>query len=248
MDLDFVRGDSTRPRGHALVYFETDEPPKVLVTYLIVPPITLDFKKYVPPMLAGRLPVDELKSMSAFPLPPVPEEMPDVAHVERLAALRDDDLIRGGRVSTTDLMVLMQLTATLGQRYYEGYTIFVVNSPEPEPESPEVGTIDVSEVLLQLMGEPDKVAELAKLAGKLRYAVEGNDADLIAETKAEVERLGRYLPGSYQVDRFLAAALTPGMASARLTQLYVERCYALARQDYDALRQIDTNIAEAEPR
>ena len=58
MDLTFERGDPSRPCGHALLYFTTGSPERVLATYLVIPPIALNLAKYMPPMFAANLPLD----------------------------------------------------------------------------------------------------------------------------------------------------------------------------------------------
>ena len=56
MELTFERGDASRPAGHALLYFTTGMPERVLATYLVVPPVELNLAKYMPPMFAASLP------------------------------------------------------------------------------------------------------------------------------------------------------------------------------------------------
>ncbi len=73
MDYDLGRADE--PRGHAFLYFRSaSEPGQVAASYLVVPPIALDLKKYIPPMFAGSLPGLDLDQLTrAVPLPPIPE-------------------------------------------------------------------------------------------------------------------------------------------------------------------------------
>jgi len=56
MQLAFERGDPKRPRGHAVVYFRANnDPSTILASYVVVPPISMDFSKFIPPMFAVQL-------------------------------------------------------------------------------------------------------------------------------------------------------------------------------------------------
>jgi hypothetical protein len=70
------------------------------------------------------------------------------------------------------------------------------------------------------------------------------DERLASETVAQMERVGRQLPASYQFSELIAAARRPDASGARLLELYVERCYKLAAEDYAELQRLDREIAE----
>src|SRR4029079_14874424 len=65
--------------------------------------------------------------------------------------------------------------------------------PEPVPGGSGSGSVDVDDLLLQVMPDREKVGRLARLAGTLRYAMEGGDSRLVEENGDEVERVGRQL-------------------------------------------------------
>ena len=48
MQLVFERGEAQRPKGHALIYFRDSDGAGVLATYVVIPPISIDFSKYLP--------------------------------------------------------------------------------------------------------------------------------------------------------------------------------------------------------
>ena len=97
MQLAFERGDPKRPRGHAVVYFHAAaDPQTILASYVVVPPISMDFSKFIPPMFAAQLPGILPSGPQVFPLPPIPEKVESMAWVEALAASREDDLIDCG--------------------------------------------------------------------------------------------------------------------------------------------------------
>src|SRR5712692_12096295 len=144
MDLSFERGRANAPVGHALVFFTNPADGSVLATYLVVLPIALQISKYIPPMLAAQLPIADFKGAGAIPLPPVPETVESRAFVERLAALRQDDLIDGGRVNPTDLARAMSTMSDIAQTYARLYESWIARSPAP---TTEVATSDnVSDV------------------------------------------------------------------------------------------------------
>ena len=100
----------------------------------------------------------------------------------------------------------------------------------------------MNEVLFQLMSERDRLGELAKLTGRLRFAVEGSDARQVQDAEDEVRVLSRYLPDRYQIDGLLRAAKDPSRSGGDLAQLYLERCYKLADEDYPRLAEIEERI------
>ena len=252
MQPTFERGDPTRPRGHALVYFRaTDDPNTILASYVVVPPIEMDFAKYLPPMFAAQF-SGMMGAMgsgpSVFPLPPFPEAVESLEYVHRLAAARDDDLLDGGRLDPSDVQRMLTAVNDLAGEYAGLYTGYVANlspeEPAPAGEPEALPGVDVDELLLTVMSEADKVGRLAKLTGQARYAIEGADDALLEETAGEMERVGRHLPPRYRVPELAAAAREPGEAAGRLAGLLLQRCYKLAAEEYGALEALDTEIDE----
>jgi hypothetical protein len=88
------------------------------------------------------------------------------------------------------------------------------------------------------------VARLARLTGTLRYGVEGGDTRLVDETVSEMERIGRHLTEKYRPDELIASARSADPRAARLTELFLERCYRLLDEDYAAMADLDTRIDE----
>src|SRR5919106_4907430 len=118
MDLNFERGDSQRPKGHALIYFRVNtEPDKVYATYVVTLPVKADLSKYVPPFLATHLGSVPLSDFSAFAMPPVPEPVDSYQELERLSQLRDDDLVYGDSMFSFDLPRMMEAVTGAGQSY-----------------------------------------------------------------------------------------------------------------------------------
>jgi hypothetical protein len=244
MQLAFDRGDPKRPRGHAVVYFRaTTDPNMILASYVVVPPISMDFSKFIPPMFAAQLPGILPSGPQVFPLPPIPEKVESMAWVEALAAAREDDLINCGTVDPMDIQRLLTLMTEVAADYGKLYE----DRPpiEDQPAREDAGAlpgVDVDELFMSVMSDAEKVGRLAKMTGTVRYAVEGNDRALLDETVQEMERIGRHLAFRYKVAELIAAASDPDPKSGRLAELLMQRCYKLAAEEYDALTALDAEI------
>ena len=247
MQLAFERGDPKRPRGHAVVYFRANSDPNtILASYVVVPPISMDFSKFIPPMFAAQLPGLLPSGPQVFPLPPIPEKVESMAWVEALAASREDDLVHCGSVDPMDIQRLLTLMTEVASEYgklYENRPPLDDTSPRPaaSDDSP-VSNVDVDELFMSLMSDSEKVNRLAKMTGTVRYAVEGKDAALLAETVQEMERIGKHLAFRYRVAELIAAASDPKPESGRLAELLLQRCYKLAAEEYDSLKALDAEI------
>jgi hypothetical protein len=246
MLLAFERGDPKRPRGHAVVYFRsTSDQSTILASYVVVPPISMDFSKFIPPMFAAQLPGILPSGPQVFPLPPIPEKVESMAWVEALAASREDDLVHCGSVDPMDIQRLLTLMTEVANEYgnlYENRPPIDDTSPPPASDDSAVGSVDVDELFMSLMSDSEKVNRLAKMTGTVRYAVEGKDQTLLAETVQEMERVGRHLAFRYRVADLIAAASDAKPESGRLAELLLQRCYKLAAEDYDALKVLDAEI------
>jgi len=245
VNLDFERGRADSPCGHALVYYTDPSGGATLATYIVVLPISLQLAKYIPPMLAAQLPMIDAASAGAVPIPPLPEPVEGREYLGRLADLRRDDLIAAGTLNPSDVGRAMALVAEATQLYaqlYEnGLKRLSPGSPEAN-DSESVTETSATDAIHGLMSEPQKLAELAKLAGQLRYAVDGSDQRQISDLTREMSRLGQFLPSTYQVEEFISAATRPGDAGRELAALYLDRCYKLAAEDYGALAGVDRDI------
>jgi len=112
MSIQFLRGNSQTPRGHAiLIARSTNDPHAILFTYCIVTPMPLSMGKYLPAFLAAQLPPEEMReaaSVSVVPIPPMLEEAGSLEYLEMLAERRDDDLCDIGSINPKDEMARMQ--------------------------------------------------------------------------------------------------------------------------------------------
>lgn len=241
-DLVFERGERDRPAGHAFVYFGSDEERRVAATYIVVPPIPIDFAKYVPPLIASSLGASGLLADAAFlPVPPAPEEI-DLDELRRLADIRGDDILVGGSATTLDVASLMSRVAELGDAYARAYDEGLARAPKPQVAAePSAGT-DGLALLYSVLPERERLEELARRVGTLRYALDGSDAALAEATRNEMRAVAMYLPEKYRVEQLIEAASRPDSSGARLAELYIERAYKLASEDYEDLSSIEAQI------
>ena len=214
----------------------------------------MDLGKYIPAAFASQL-AGQLAAAgpSAYPLPPVPEKYEGgLDALERLAELRNDDLIDGGTLRMSDPLYALQPVADIGAQYAEQCASYVASHPLDQPVTRPVaaaaGGMDVDDLLLQVMPDRDKVARLARLTGTLRYAIDGGDARQASETVGDMERVARHLTDKYRPEELIAAARSAGPRAAELAELFLERCYRLLDEDYAALADLDRQIDELKGR
>ena len=115
-----------------------------------------------------------------------------------------------------------------------------------EAQEEATAAAPVEEVVYGLMSEPDLLAELTTLAGRLRYASEGGDRATADEAAAKMRAIGRRVPANRRIGRLTEVAADASPAAADLPQLYLERAYALYREDYLRVKALEGRIAELE--
>jgi hypothetical protein len=249
MDLNFERGDANSPRGHALVYFrDTANPDTVSATYLILLPVSVDLKKYVPPFLAGQLPMGGEADLSAFAFPPAPEPVESHEFLVSVAEARDDDLIFAGSKPLADAANMMGVIGEILSEYGDRYRIGVPSNRELG-ESGATATaasgqteFTVDDVMYAMMSEADQLGELTKLTGRLRFAAEGGDHDTAGEATAHMRAIAAHVADNRNIDLLIDAALDKTEVGGKLAQLYLERAYALYREDYLRVKALDEDI------
>ena len=267
MDLNFERGDPLHPRGHALLYFRVDtEPDKLYVTYVVTLPVKSDLTKYVPPFLAAHLGSLPLSDLSAFAMPPVPEPVAADGELVRLSELRGDDLVFGGSMFSFDLPRMMETATAAVQAYsslcsdaltmtatpMEGAAAALAEEmgrpqestpdPAPEPEEERDDSYNVNEVLFSYMSESDKLGELSRLLGRLRFAVDGSDQATVDEVGGEITVLARHLPEDFRVSDLLDVARDNSEKSSQLAKLYIDRCFRLSAKEEEEASALEDQI------
>lgn len=261
MDLRFLRGNSRAPKGHAIfIARSTSDSRTVFSTYCVVPPMPLSLTKYLPSFLAAHMPPEDMSeaaSVAGMPIPPMLEEGHDLDFLERLAERREDDLCELSPVDPKDEAIRMQIAALASQEYGQLYH----NSVADLTSSPRSGLgftanrgkignsgpleeVDADELLLQSMSDRQRLAELSKLVGIVRYALEGNDTHQVQETRRRMLRIIDLLPDKYRSQDLLAAAIDPNPRGARLSELYLERSFKLLDEEYADIPRIERAIRE----
>ena len=248
MDLTFDRGSREEPKGHALLYFRNrTSAQEVWATYVVILPITVDVSKYVPPFLMNQ--VGELgpKDLSAFAFPPTPEQVESYAVLDELARQRDDDVLFAGEIDPNDVAQGMMSINEAVQKYAEMYERHApaLGAPQDEQDDEEEGA-GVKDVLYELMSEGDRLEELTKMVGKLRFAVEGSDPRQVEEAEQDIRLLARHFPENHNIPRLVRAAKSDDRLSAELADLYLRRCYFLVHEEYARLAEVERRLTELE--
>ncbi len=249
MDLEFERGDADRPCGHALVYFrDANDNEAIGVTYIVILPVPLDIGKYMPPFLAGQVAEMSANVISSFAFPPAPEPFKSLDEAQRIAVIRDDDLVFGGTISFGDAFEMMERVNEASSEYGRLYTEahgggddldLAIDALGEEDDFDEPGY----DLMYGWMDEAELLTELSQQMGRMRYSVESGDRDTALETEEKIRAIGRYLPANREVSKIVAAATSTSPGASELAQLYVERAYCLYREDYLRLKKIDEDIA-----
>lgn len=251
MQLRFELGNSQAPRGHAIVYARGSNPVgPVLATYCVVFPIEFSIGKYLPPMLAAQIPLagmGEATAMNAVPIPPMMEEVAGLDALRQLAERRGDDLCDMGVVAIGDDSQRMTYAAEAAATYGQIFAQFAASWPAVTggTSSPgESSDLDVDDVLAEVLTDRDRLGELSRSVGMLRYAIEGKDLKLLAQTERSMRKLAAALPDKYRADQLIEAALRPDAQGEHLAQLYLQRAFKLLEEDYAAIPPIEQEIRE----
>jgi hypothetical protein len=116
--------------------------------------------------------------------------------------------------------------------------------PALEDEPIPLDDLDTEELLIQTMTDRQRLAELSKLVGVVRYALDGNDTHLLQETRQRMQRIAHRLPEKYRGSELITAATDHKTRSARLAELYIERGYKLLDEEYADIPGIERSIRE----
>jgi hypothetical protein len=246
MGLQFERGDAQEPRGHAILYARVSGSERYVATYCIVLPISFSMAKYLPPMLSGQLGGLEAASegMSVVPIPPMLEDIADLANLRQQAERRDDDLCDMGTIALGDDSQRMTFAAQGCGEYGQLYERYQSRWPavETEPTPPPLDDVNVDDMLSDILPERARLSELSRLIGQARYAIETDDRRQLDETTLNMKRLARSLPEKYRATLLVDSALRRDDTGPRLAELYLQRAFKLADEDYIGIPPIDEQI------
>ena len=113
-----------------------------------------------------------------------------------------------------------------------------VSEPAEEPDN----SYNVNEVLFSFMSEIDKLGELSRLLGQLRFAVDGSDQTNADEVGEEITVLARHLPEGFRVKDLLDVARDNSDRSSQLAKLYLDRCFRLSAGEEGADQELEDQI------
>ena len=252
MSVEYHRGDWARPKGHAFIYLRNSlDNEEVWATYVVVLPITVDLSKYVPPFLMNQIGEMDAKDLSAFAFPPAPELVVGYDAIEQMAEMRDDDILYIGAHNPSDVTGAMNRVGEAVQTYTEECARVTGPSTSGGDDaiaesSVEAEGLNVNDVLYGLMSDSDKLGELSKLIGRLRFALDGSDDRLVSETESEIDLVANHLPQSHNIPQLVEAVKSNDSRSAELADVYLQRSYHLVHEDYAKLTAIEGRIRELE--
>ncbi len=238
MELNFEKGTKDGPVGHALIYFtHINDNSRVSASYVVLLPLKVDISKYIPPFLSGQIETLGKNDMSHFAFPPTPEPVESLDALRKIADIRKDDLINGGNHNLDEVTSMLSLIAEFAEEY-------VKINPEPTLDAPVVteNTDDVDDVVYSMMSEGDLLSELTMVIGKMRYAVEGDDLPTIEESARKIVSMGKQLPPNRNINSLAIFAKGNGNVNGKLAQLFLDRAYALFKEDYKKVKLIEDEI------
>ena len=252
MELTFEKGTKEEPKGHAFLYFRNStDHDEIWATYLIMLPINVDVSKYVPPFLMNQIGDVGPNELSAFAFPPAPELLESFAYLEDLAEAREDDIIFGGSINPTDVASSMMIIGGIVQMYAEVYkslvsTISKGDGQSGAPDEALDAGFSVNEVLYGIMTENDRLNELTKLVGRLRFAVEGGEESLAKEAEIDISMLSEHLPEDHRTATLVENVKSAGKYGEELAGLYLQRCFHIVHEEYVEMGQVEESIRELE--
>ncbi len=251
MQLRFELGDAATPRGHAVLYARAGGGAGAyLATYCVVLPIAFSMAKYLPPMLSGQIPAEALsgEGLSVVPIPPMLEDVGDLDELRTTAERRGDDLCDLGTLLLSDDSQRLLYATQASQEYGMLYARYRERWPRlpaprtPQPQGATLDEIDVDEVMTAILPERARLSEMARLISQARYAIEVGDRQSLEAASRELRRLARSLAAKYRADRLVAAALRTDALGPRLAELYLQRGFKLADEDYASIPPLDQQI------
>lgn len=245
MDLNFDLGSQEECKGHAVLYFrDSNNQNEVWATYIVLLPITVEVSKYVPPFLMNQISDIGANDLSAFAFPPAPEKVESREYIDVIANIRSDDILYGGIFDSIDIQSSMMLVNEAVQKYAEFYDHEIIL--ENSIDSIDNSKLDVNSVLYEFMSTNDKLSELTKMIGRLRFAIEGKEKSLAKEAENDIESLSKHLPNEYEVSKITNAAKSSDVDSSKLTDLWLKRCFHLTQQEFVEIGRIDDEIERLE--
>ena len=161
----------------------------------------------------------------------------------------------GGVAKLDDVTSLMEVVAGISSEYAAQYDAqpSVKDQIEPSDDTKVAGessvnkgsaASDVNDVMYSMMSEPDLLTELTTLMGRFQYESSGGDTVGAGESEAKIRSIARHVPDNRRIDLLIEAAMDGSDHSAKRAQLYLERAFAMYREDYTRVHVIEQEIQD----
>jgi hypothetical protein len=106
--------------------------------------------------------------------------------------------------------------------------------------------LGVNEVLYALMSDNDKLGELTKLVGRLRYGIDSREKSIASEAESDIRLLASHFPEDHRIEKLIESAKSGDASGAKLADLYLQRCFHLINEEYVKLGDVESRIAALE--
>jgi hypothetical protein len=87
---------------------------------------------------------------------------------------------------------------------------------------------------------------LSQLISKFRFACETSNQNSIIESEKDILLLSRYLPDRYDLTKVVEVLKQNDAKSAKLADLYIQRCFHLAQEEYSKVAKLENIIKDLE--
>ena len=249
-DLKFIIGDPSRPSGHAMVYFDSDE--IIYAAYVIDLPIKMtaeDISKYVPPIYSeqiDQLEIDKMMSKKNLAYPPGPEKYDgDLISLKKLCEIRKDDLLYGGTIEVTNAINSMSKLNQIADEYSELCKVFfdenlimkeIFNEPSRDNDTIKDGNT------YSMMNETNLLTELTKIIGEIDYAETNNEKETIRIQLEKIKTIKDLLPTNRKIDEIIFHVKESNEKSKEIISILLLRAFSLLNEDYIKVQELENML------
>ena len=258
-DLKFIIGDPSRPSGHAMVYFDSDE--IIYAAYVIDLPIKMtaeDISKYVPPIYSeqiDQLEIDKMMSKKNLAYPPGPEKYDgDLISLKKLCEIRKDDLLYGGTIEVTNAINSMSKLNQIADEYSELCKVFfdenlimkeIFNEPSRDNDTNNKTIKDGN--TYSMMNETNLLTELTKIIGEIDYAETNNEKETIRIQLEKIKTIKDLLPTNRKIDEIIFHVKESNEKSKEIISILLLRAFSLLNEDYIKVQELENMLNSLSP-
>ena len=253
-DLKFIIGDPSRPSGHAMVYFDSDE--IIYAAYVIDLPIKMtaeDISKYVTPIYSeqiDQLEIDKMMSKKNLAYPPGPEKYDgDLISLKKLCEIRKDDLLYGGTIEVTNAINSMSKLNQIADEYSELCKVFfdenlimkeIFNEPSRDNDTNNKTIKDGN--TYSMMNETNLLTELTKIIGEIDYAETNNEKETIRIQLEKIKTIKDLLPTNRKIDEIIFHVKESNEKSKEIISILLLRAFSLLNEDYIKVQELENML------